>query len=86
VAARRALKLRAELLGALPVINHFLGCLRVEDLLERHLRCDDARLKVSPATVLGVVIREPRDRAPAALRPEALGPGLRPRCPRDHPG
>ena len=50
-------ELRTEVLGALPVINHFLGRLGVAELLERHVPHDDRRLRLAPATALGVVVR-----------------------------
>lgn len=49
--------LASELLGALPVINHFLGRLGIDDLLARYVPSDDARLRLAPATTLGVLIR-----------------------------
>jgi len=49
--------LRSETLGALPVINHFLGRLGLDSIVARHLRADDARLRLAPATVIGVVVR-----------------------------
>ena len=49
--------LRTEILGAMPVINHFLDRLGVGELLERHVPHDDRRLRLAPATALGVVIR-----------------------------
>lgn len=50
-------ELRTEFLGALPVINHFLGRLGVAELLERHVPHDDRRLRLAPATAIGVVVR-----------------------------
>ena len=49
--------LDTEQLGALPVINHFLGRLGVTRLLDAFVPGDDARLKLAPATALGVVVR-----------------------------
>lgn len=49
--------LRSETLGALPVINHFLERMRLDDIVERHLPANDARLRLDPATVIGVVVR-----------------------------
>jgi transposase len=49
--------LDTEQLGALPVINHFLDRLGVTGLLEAFVPGDDARLKLAPATALGVVVR-----------------------------
>lgn len=50
-------ELRTEVLGALPVINHFLDRLGAGELLERHVPHDDRRLRLAPATAIGVVIR-----------------------------
>ncbi len=50
-------ELRTEILGALPIINHFLDRLRVSQLLERHVPLDDRRLRLAPATAIGVVVR-----------------------------
>lgn len=49
--------LRTEILGALPVINHFLSRLGVGELLERHVPHDDRRLRLAPARAIGVVVR-----------------------------
>lgn len=50
-------ELRSEVLGPLPVVNHFLDRLGVAELLERHVPHDDRRLRLAPAAVIGVVIR-----------------------------
>jgi hypothetical protein len=50
-------QLHSEVVGSLPVINHFLARIGLGDLLERHLPRDDARLRLAPATVIGVVAR-----------------------------
>ncbi len=50
-------ELRTEILGALPVVNHFLDRLGVGRLLERHVPHDDRRLRLAPATAIGVVVR-----------------------------
>ena len=47
-------ELASEILGALPVVNHFLDRIGLADRLERHLPKDDRRLRVAPATVIGV--------------------------------
>lgn len=49
--------LRSETLGALPVINHFLERMGLDDIIERHLPANDARLRLDPAMVIGVVVR-----------------------------
>lgn len=50
-------QLRTELVGPLPVINHFLARIGLADSLERFVPHDDARLRLAPAAVLGVVVR-----------------------------
>jgi transposase len=44
-------------LGALPIINAFCDRLGLDRLLERFVGHDDVRLKLAPATALGVVVR-----------------------------
>jgi transposase len=55
--ATDAYRLRSELLGPLPVINHFLARMGLAGSLQRFVPHDDARLRISPAVVLGVVVR-----------------------------
>jgi transposase len=50
------LELESRLLGGLPIVNVFYDRLGIDRLLETHVP-GDARLRVSPATALGVVIR-----------------------------
>src|SRR5487761_2139993 len=49
--------LDSESLGALPIVNWFFDRMRVGELLERYLPNDDARLRLAPAAVIGVVVR-----------------------------
>ena len=49
--------LRTELLGALPIINHFIDRIGLAASLERFVPHDDARLRIAPAKVLGFVVR-----------------------------
>lgn len=49
--------LHSELLGPLPVINHFLDRMGLMGSLERFVPHHDARLRLAPASVLGVVVR-----------------------------
>lgn len=49
--------LRSATVGALPVLNHFIRRLRLEDLLQSHLPKEDRRQKVPPAKVLLVLLR-----------------------------
>lgn len=50
-------ELDSQLLGPLPVINAFCDRLGLDALLARFLPHDDARLKLAPATAIGVVVR-----------------------------
>lgn len=50
-------RLSSHLLGCLPVVNHFLTRMRVTDQLGSYLPHDDARLRLAPATVIAVVVR-----------------------------
>jgi transposase len=50
-------ELRSETLGSLPVVNHFLARMGLSALLDQHLPHDDARLRLAPATVIGLVVR-----------------------------
>jgi hypothetical protein len=49
--------LRAEVLGALAIVDHYLGQLGVEDLLESFVPATDGRVKLAPAKGLGVLVR-----------------------------
>jgi transposase len=51
------LTLESHLIGSLPVVNHFLGRLRLDEALARHVPADDRRLRLAPAVALGVVVR-----------------------------
>lgn len=50
-------ELDTQLVGPLPVINHFAERLGLDRLLDAFVPPDDARLKLAPATAIGVVIR-----------------------------
>ncbi len=50
-------RLRSQLLGCLPVVNHFLTRMQVADQLGTYLPHDDARLRLAPAAVIGLVVR-----------------------------
>lgn len=52
-----AFALDTDELGALPIINAFCDRLGLDRLLERFVPHDDVRLKLAPATALGVVVR-----------------------------
>jgi len=49
--------LDSSVLGAMPVINHFVDRLGIAEALDRHVPADDARLALAPAAALGVVVR-----------------------------
>jgi hypothetical protein len=49
--------LDSKLLGALPIVNHFLLRLQIEASLGRRLPPPDPRTKVPPALVLMVLLR-----------------------------
>jgi transposase len=75
-------ELQSERMEALPVINHFLKRLRLQDLLHRRLPAPDGRCKVPACTVLSVLLRNlVLGRAPlyslsewsAGIAPQALG-------------
>ncbi len=52
-----AFDLDSKFPGALPVVNHFLVRLQIEALLDKRLPPADLRTKVSPASVLMVLLR-----------------------------
>lgn len=54
-AGRRSL--RSEKIDALPIINHFLKRLRLEEFLQEHLPEEDKRVKVPAAKALLVLVR-----------------------------
>jgi transposase len=49
--------LRRQRLGALPIVNSFLTRMGVARHLETYLPTDDARLRLAPATVIAVLVR-----------------------------
>ncbi|MCA1678081.1 MAG: IS1634 family transposase [Actinobacteria bacterium] len=52
-----ALKLESQRLGALPIVDRFLGRMNVAALLDRHLPAGDARVTLPAANVIGVLVR-----------------------------
>jgi hypothetical protein len=50
-------ELESTRLGALPVVDHFLGRMGVAALLDRHLPAGDARVSLPAATAIGVLVR-----------------------------
>lgn len=49
--------LRAERVGALPIVNHFMARIGADDALGAFVAADDRRLRLAPAAALGVVVR-----------------------------
>ncbi|MDA8268033.1 MAG: IS1634 family transposase [Actinomycetota bacterium] len=49
--------LNSESIGAVPIVNWFLDRMGVFERLERFVPHDDARLRLAPAAVIGVVLR-----------------------------
>ena len=49
--------LRSYRVGALPIINHFLHRMRVEEILQEHLPTEDARTKIATARGLMLLVR-----------------------------
>jgi transposase len=50
-------ELHSERVGALPIVNWFLARIGLDDALAAHVPGQDRRLRLAPAAVLGVVIR-----------------------------
>lgn len=50
-------RLESRTLGALPVVNHFLDRLQLEALLGRYVSHRNRRLRLPPATVLALLLR-----------------------------
>jgi transposase len=50
-------ELHSETLGALPVVNWFVERSGIEGIVDRFVPTDDARLRLSPGAVIGVVLR-----------------------------
>jgi Domain of unknown function (DUF4277) len=50
-------ELDTEVLGALPIINHFCRRFGLAELREKYLPHDDTRLTLAPGTAIGVVVR-----------------------------
>lgn len=55
--ALEKLNLQTERLGPLPIINHFIDRLGLEQLLERFVPTNDKRVRLSYAKALGVLLR-----------------------------
>ena len=50
-------ELRSQGLGALPLLGFFLARMGLAEPLQSYLPRDDARLRLAPAAVIGVVVR-----------------------------
>lgn len=50
-------KLSSEMLGALPIVNHFLTRMGVAGHLDAYLPNNDGRLRLAPAVVIAAVVR-----------------------------
>ena len=50
-------RLRDEVQGALPIVEHCLGRLGVDHLLDSFVPATDSRMKLHPAKALGVLVR-----------------------------
>jgi len=57
MAAEERFTLESESGGALPVVNWFLARMGVFGRLDRFVPHDDARLRLAPAAVIGVALR-----------------------------
>lgn len=57
IARARGRKLRSQAIGALPILNHFLRRMRLEDFLRAALPPEDRRTKLSPVKALLVLLR-----------------------------
>ena len=69
-------RLQTDILGALPIIYHFLSRLGIDQRLARWVEAGDASVRLTAARVLGVVLRC------LCLRREPLYPfsSIRPRA------
>lgn len=55
--SRSPLHLESALLAGLPVVNHFVDRLGLDDLLDRYVPHTDRRCRLAPATALGLLLR-----------------------------
>jgi len=56
-ARRRGRVLQSATVGALPILNHFLGRMRLESFLRAALPVEDRRTKLSPVKALLLLVR-----------------------------
>ncbi|MDG6229809.1 MAG: IS1634 family transposase [Candidatus Thermoplasmatota archaeon] len=50
-------KLETQLIGSLPLVNHFIGRIGLDDILRKHLDTTVNDRKVKPAQIIGVLLR-----------------------------
>ena len=50
-------RLATETLGAIPIVNRFLDRLGLDAIIDRFLPANDARLRLDPAVVIGLLVR-----------------------------
>ena len=53
----KSFELRSEGVDALPIVNHFLRRVGLDEALAAHVPRDDRRLRLAPSAALGVVVR-----------------------------
>ena len=70
--------LRSQSMGALPLLNYFLARMGLAERLQSYLPRDDARLRLAPAAVIGVVVRNIVVARRPLLRARRVGGGVRP--------
>ena len=51
------IKFDTQLLGAMPIVNHFIARLKLDGALDTAVPHDDARVLLAPSSVLGVIVR-----------------------------
>ena len=50
-------RLESRSFGALPVVNHFLGRIGLDEMLERYIPHTDRRCRIAPSRALGLLLR-----------------------------
>ena len=50
-------RLPSRSFGALPVVNHFLGRIGLDEMLERYIPHTDRRCRIAPSRALGLLLR-----------------------------
>jgi hypothetical protein len=49
--------LRSKTVGALPIVNRFLSRMRFQEVLDKYLPLDDARIKLPPSRGIALLLR-----------------------------